>query len=41
MVAADDPVAVVKEIADPNHKIVTLTVSENGYRKDPERLGLD
>lgn len=41
LVAAQDPAAVVAAIADPAHKIVTLTVSENGYRKDPERVGLD
>ena len=41
LVAAQDPAGVVAAIADPAHKIVTLTVSENGYRKDPERVGLD
>ncbi len=34
LVAAQDPEAVLAEIARPQHRIVTLTVSENGYRKD-------
>lgn len=41
LVATEDPAAVLTAIADPKHKIVTLTVSENGYRKDPQRLGLN
>lgn len=41
IVAVQDPGAVIEAIARPAHKIVTLTVSENGYRKDPTRLGLD
>lgn len=41
LVASTDPQAVIAEIADPACKIVTLTVSENGYRKDPEHDALD
>ncbi|MFC4005220.1 mannitol dehydrogenase family protein [Prauserella oleivorans] len=42
-VAVHDPEAVVDAIADPAHRIVTLTVSENGYTRDPAtgRLALD
>ncbi|KAA5836944.1 mannitol dehydrogenase family protein [Saccharopolyspora hirsuta] len=42
-VAAQDPAAVVDAIADPAHRIVTLTVSEVGYTRDPAtgRLALD
>ena len=42
-VAAHDPAAVVEAIADPAHRIVTLTVSEVGYTRDPAsgRLALD
>ncbi|QPP05222.1 mannitol dehydrogenase family protein [Streptomyces bathyalis] len=42
-VAARDPAAVVDAIADPAHRIVTLTVSEAGYTRDPAtgRLALD
>lgn len=35
LVAADDPQAVIDAIAQPQHKIVTITVSEHGYHKDP------
>ncbi|QOR45931.1 mannitol dehydrogenase family protein [Trueperella pecoris] len=41
LVAAEDPQAAVDAIAAAHHKIVTLTVSEVGYRKDPERIGLN
>ncbi|WP_253828834.1 mannitol dehydrogenase family protein [Prauserella aidingensis] len=42
-VAAHDPEAVVAAIADPAHRIVSLTVSEVGYTRDPAtgRLALD
>ncbi|CAM04206.1 fructuronate reductase [Saccharopolyspora erythraea NRRL 2338] len=42
-VAAQDPAAVVDAIADPAHRIVSLTVSEVGYTRDPAtgRLALD
>ncbi|GAA1231989.1 mannitol dehydrogenase family protein [Prauserella halophila] len=42
-VAAQDPAAVVAAIADPAHRIVSLTVSEVGYTRDPAtgRLALD
>lgn len=42
-VAAHDPAAVVDAIAEPAHRIVTLTVSETGYTRDPAtgRLALD
>ncbi|AWE43229.1 MULTISPECIES: mannitol dehydrogenase family protein [unclassified Actinobaculum] len=40
-VAADEPEAVVAQIAAPEHKIVTLTVSEQGYHKDEMTGGLD
>ncbi|MDO4888736.1 MAG: mannitol dehydrogenase family protein [Actinomycetaceae bacterium] len=40
-VAAQDPAKVVDLIARPEHKIVTLTVSENGYRRDSRTGGLD
>ncbi|GAA1218013.1 mannitol dehydrogenase family protein [Prauserella alba] len=42
-VAAHDPAAVVAAIADPAHRIVSLTVSEVGYTRDPAtgRLALD
>lgn len=35
LVASQDPAGVLAEIAKPEHKIVTMTVSEVGYRKDP------
>ena len=42
-VAADQPERVVAEFADPRIRIVTLTVTENGYSYSPatERLDLD
>lgn len=42
-VAADDPDRVVSQIADPGIRIVTLTVTENGYSYSPatQRLDLD
>jgi fructuronate reductase len=33
--AGDDPLAVVARIADPDVRVVTVTVSEKGYRYDP------
>jgi fructuronate reductase len=33
--AADDPAAVVARIADPATRVVSLTVTEKGYRYDP------
>ena len=39
LVAADDGPQVLAAIADPSHKILTLTVSENGYHRDA-RTGL-
>ena len=39
LVAAQDGSQVLAQIADPAHKIVTLTVSENGYHRDA-RTGL-
>ncbi len=39
LVAADDGPRVLAAIADPSHKILTLTVSENGYHRDA-RTGL-
>lgn len=33
-VAAEQPAEVLAAIADPNHKIVTLTITEKGYNKD-------
>jgi len=41
LVAAHDGAQVVAEIADPAHKIVTLTVSENGYHRDASTGLLD
>jgi fructuronate reductase len=38
--APSDPGAVVGRIADPATRIVTLTVTEKGYRLDPVRGGL-
>lgn len=42
-VAADDPARVVSQIADPRIRIVTLTVTENGYSYSAatQRLDLD
>ena len=37
--APSDPLAVVERIADPGTRIVTLTVTEKGYRLDPVRGG--
>lgn len=34
LVAADQPADVLAEIADPAHKIITLTITEKGYNKD-------
>ncbi|MGR3464549.1 mannitol dehydrogenase family protein [Limimaricola sp.] len=43
LVAAEDPGAVLDRIADPDTRIVTLTVTEKGYHLDPRsgRLDLD
>jgi fructuronate reductase len=41
LVAADDPRAVVGRIAAPSTRIVTLTVTENGYGYSPVTRGLD
>lgn len=41
LVAADDPEAVVAAIARPQHRIVTLTVSEHGYHKNARTGTLD
>jgi fructuronate reductase len=41
LVAADDAPQVVKEIADQAHKIVTITVSENGYHRSARTGDLD
>ncbi len=41
LVAPDDPEAVVKAIADPAVRIVTLTVTEKAYGLDPATGGLD
>ena len=38
--APSDPEAVVARIADPATRILTLTVTEKGYRLDPARGGL-
>ncbi|HEX6444489.1 MAG TPA: mannitol dehydrogenase family protein [Streptosporangiales bacterium] len=35
LVGPDDPGAVVARIADPAIRVVTLTVTEKGYRRDP------
>lgn len=35
LVGPDDPAAVVARIADPAVRVVTLTVTEKGYRRDP------
>lgn len=40
-VAAHDPARVVGEIADPRIRIVTLTVTENGYSSSPATGRLD
>ena len=34
LVAAEQPEEVLAEIADPEHKIITLTITEKGYNKD-------
>ncbi|MBY6201718.1 mannitol dehydrogenase family protein [Maritalea mobilis] len=42
LVAAEDPAAVIEEIADPDVQVVTLTVTEKGYHLGPDgRLALD
>lgn len=43
LVAADDPSAVVAALAEPATRVVTLTVTEHGYRISPRtgRLDLD
>ena len=40
-VAAEETERVLDLLAEPRHKIVTLTVSENGYRRDSRTGGLD
>ena len=40
-VAAQDPDGVVGLIAEPRHRILTLTVSEGGYHRDARTGGLD
>ncbi|TDQ02591.1 MULTISPECIES: mannitol dehydrogenase family protein [unclassified Leifsonia] len=40
-VAADEPQRVVESIADPDIRIVTLTVTENGYSSSPATGRLD
>ncbi|TYC63672.1 mannitol dehydrogenase family protein [Rhodobacterales bacterium] len=43
LVARDDPEAVLRKMADPGIRIVTLTITEKGYCHDPAsgRLNLD
>ncbi|SDE68509.1 mannitol dehydrogenase family protein [Limimaricola pyoseonensis] len=41
LVAAEDPEAVLRRIADPETRIVTLTVTEKGYHLDPRDGTLD
>ncbi|MGV1009536.1 MAG: mannitol dehydrogenase family protein [Dermatophilaceae bacterium] len=41
LVAADDGPQVLTGIADPAHKILTLTVSENGYHREARTGALD
>jgi fructuronate reductase len=41
LLAADDPEAVVTQLADPAISLVTLTVTEAGYTAGPGRRGLD
>lgn len=41
LVAAEDGPAIVEAIADPAHKIITLTISENGYHLDGRTGKLD
>jgi fructuronate reductase len=41
LVAADDPDAVVARLADPATRVVTLTVTEQGYTARSETGGLD
>ncbi|GAA1646268.1 mannitol dehydrogenase family protein [Georgenia ruanii] len=41
LVAADDADEVVATLADPAHRIVTLTVSENGYHRSARTGDLD
>jgi len=43
LVAAEDGPEVLAVIADPAHKILTLTITESGYHLDPRtgRLGVD
>ncbi|MGI5950961.1 MAG: mannitol dehydrogenase family protein [Brooklawnia sp.] len=33
-VAAEQPAEVLAAVADPNHKVITLTITEKGYNKD-------
>jgi len=41
LVAADDPDAVLSAVADPAHRIVTLTISEKGYHRSASTGLLD
>ncbi|MGJ6980704.1 mannitol dehydrogenase family protein [Aestuariimicrobium soli] len=36
LVAALDPEAVIARIADPRHRVVSLTITESGYLADPQ-----
>ena len=40
-VGQEDPAAVVRQLADPRVKVVTLTVTEKGYTLDPGSGGVD
>ena len=41
LVAAEDGPAIIEAIVDPAHKIITLTISENGYHLDGRTGTLD
>lgn len=41
LVAPENPTAVIEEIASPNTKVVTITVTEKGYCRDKSGLHLD
>ena len=41
LVAAEDGEEILAAVADPLHKIITLTISENGYHLDPRDGTLD
>lgn len=41
MVAPDDPAALLDSLSDPNIKLVTLTITEKGYCRDPASGDLD